>query len=104
MKPNVDVVTNPYLSAQMFVFALIGLYFFDAYFGLSYVAQIFVRKETVAPTDLYDDAFARILPRSSASNISEEHNKSLGRKSMMELLGRSSGGSLYSTTSLNRRR
>lgn len=104
MKPNVDVVANPYLSAQAFVFALIGLFFFDAYFGLSYLAQIFVRKEMVAPTDLYQDAFARILPLSSTTHISEDHKNSLGGEMMMELLGRSTGRSMYTATSLSRRR
>ena len=97
--PDVDLVGNLYLSAQMLIFTMIGLFFFDAYFGVSYFAQLFVRTDKVAPSDLYQDAFARILARSSTARL-----KSTDRDEL-ELVGRSSSGrSAYSVSSLSRRR
>ena len=53
--------SNTYLGLMMLCFALIGLFFFDGYFGFSYLAQFFVRNHSVLPNELYDDAFAPIL-------------------------------------------
>lgn len=76
--------------------------FFDAYFGLSYLAQLFVKDDKVAPSDIYQEAFDRLFSGGSVSADKPTHNKE-----EIELLGhsgRQSSRSVHSATSLNRRR
>eukprot|EP00581_Thalassiosira_minuscula_P014101 CAMPEP_0183720096 /NCGR_PEP_ID=MMETSP0737-20130205/12808_1 /TAXON_ID=385413 /ORGANISM="Thalassiosira miniscula, Strain CCMP1093" /LENGTH=1173 /DNA_ID=CAMNT_0025949907 /DNA_START=242 /DNA_END=3763 /DNA_ORIENTATION=+ len=61
----------PYLGLMMICVALIGLFFFDCYFGVSYLAQMFTN-ETLSPGELYDTAFADIFKR---LKISPSHEK-----------------------------
>ena len=53
----------PYLGMMMLCIATIGLFFFDGYFGFSYLAQFFVIKDSVSPGEMYDDAFSPLLQR-----------------------------------------
>jgi 10 TM Acyl Transferase domain found in Cas1p len=68
------VLSNPFLGMMMICFSMIGLFFFDGYFGFSYLSSLFVRKDptsrstrvgeqqrnlvsAIMPNDLYDEAF-----------------------------------------------
>ena len=53
---------KPYLGLMMICIALIGLFFFDGYFGVSYLAQ-FLAKDAISPGELYEAAFAPIFKR-----------------------------------------
>eukprot|EP00543_Licmophora_paradoxa_P007785 CAMPEP_0202442392 /NCGR_PEP_ID=MMETSP1360-20130828/1840_1 /ASSEMBLY_ACC=CAM_ASM_000848 /TAXON_ID=515479 /ORGANISM="Licmophora paradoxa, Strain CCMP2313" /LENGTH=788 /DNA_ID=CAMNT_0049057745 /DNA_START=274 /DNA_END=2640 /DNA_ORIENTATION=- len=66
--PPVGQLSNPFLGLMMTCFSLIGLFFFDGYFGFSYLSSLFVRgdglkstkrrqMQNFMPNDLYDDAF-----------------------------------------------
>lgn len=70
--PRPGTMSNPFLGCMMLCFALIGLLFFDGYFGFSYLASVFVRVGgggfggsrddggnifSVMPNDLYEEAF-----------------------------------------------
>ena len=100
----------PYLGLMMICIALIGLFFFDAYFGVSYLAQVFVMNDTVSPGELYNDAFAAIFKRLKMT-LPQDQNGEDGRtqddvvsydgggddssrREMNELLGRRSSSSL----------
>ena len=62
-------MANPFLGLMMICFSMIGLFFFDGYFGFSFLASLFVRKKrikrhsheshttAVMPNDLYEEAF-----------------------------------------------
>lgn len=62
-------MSNPFLGLMMTCFSMIGLFFFDGYFGFSYLSSLFVKKKklkrhstphtttTVMPNDLYEEAF-----------------------------------------------
>jgi len=101
--PKPGSLGNPYLGLMMLCVALIGLFFFDGYLGVSYLAQAFVMNDTVSPGELYDDAFASILRRLKITVQEKEraqdeyYDSSDDRHEMTELLGRSS-------SSLSRRR
>ena len=101
--PKPGSLGNPYLGLMMICVALIGLFFFDGYLGVSYLAQAFVMNDTVSPGELYDDTFSSILMRLKITvqekerSQDEYYDSSDDRHEMTELLGRSS-------SSLSRRR
>lgn len=68
--PPTGTLSNPFLGLMMACFSMIGLFFFDGYFGFSYLSSLFVRRSdgrrrqqsmsilsAVMPNDLYDEAF-----------------------------------------------
>lgn len=55
--PATSSLMNPYLGMMMLCFVLIGLFYFDGYFGVGYLAQVFVKKVSLSPSELYKDAF-----------------------------------------------
>lgn len=55
--PGTSSLKNQYLGLMMLCFVLIGLFYFDGYFGLGYLAQFFVKETSVSPSELYKDAF-----------------------------------------------
>ena len=75
--------------------------FFDAYFGISYLAQLFVSNDRVSPSDLVNQYDAESHAQNNEQIPSHDNvvNELLGRP-----LERSSGRSVHSTTSLSRRR
>ena len=104
--PKPGSLGNAMLGLMMICIALIGLFFFDGYFGISYLAQAVVMNNTISPGELYDDAFAGIFKRLKISVMSngQNHEKAPDESSLdggghetNELLGRS-------TSSLSRRR
>lgn len=89
---------NPYLGLGMLVVTLIGLFYFDAYFGLSYLAQLFViNGDKLSPGDLYKEAFKPVFKRLKMSPPEEERTDTGPHESSLELEGRNS-------SSLSRRR
>jgi len=92
--PATSSLINPYLGMMMLCFVLIGLFYFDGYFGVGYLAQFFVKKMSLSPSELYKDAFDH-HPVSTAqdqtSKVEYNEHESVG------LTGRSS-------SSLSRRR
>jgi hypothetical protein len=100
------VLSNPFLGMMMICFSMIGLFFFDGYFGFSYLSSLFVRKDpttrsnrvgeqqrslvsAIMPNDLYDEAFipyhqrlklpfhpSRISSNSSNFDLQAQHKKS----------------------------
>lgn len=60
-------LSNPFLGLMMACFGMIGLFFFDGYFGFSYLSSLLLRHSTdkrqhvqsslVVPTDLYEEAY-----------------------------------------------
>lgn len=128
---EVDISTNPFLNAQVLVFALIGLFvsyskllldcscysvwlltylprylqFFDAYFGLSYLPQLCTRDCKVAPSDIYQDAMNTVFSKHEVDSNDRRRNAIEGEE-VMELLGRPmrSERSVHSSASLSRRR
>jgi len=95
------ITGNPFLGMMMLCFAIIGLFFFDGYFGISYLAQIFVGGNNVAPSELYHDAldpiFTRLKLNQSAKDWKIESQDD--DNELRSLLGRSS-----TSSSLSRRR
>ena len=89
---------NPFLGMMMLCFALIGLFFFDGYFGIGYLPQFFVGQNTVSPSELYQDAFDPILLRlklnENGREPGEATDKSVDAQELLSFLGRSSTGSL----------
>ena len=82
----------------MLVVTLIGLFYFDAYFGLSYLAQLFVvNGDNLSPVDLYKEAFKPVFKRLKMSPPEEESNNNGQHESSFEFEGRNS-------SSLSRRR
>lgn len=67
--PATGSMSNLFLGLMMVCFCMIGLFFFDGYFGFSYLSSLFVRKKklrryatdtksvAVLPNDLYEEAF-----------------------------------------------
>ncbi|KAL7540254.1 hypothetical protein ACHAXR_009980 [Thalassiosira sp. AJA248-18] len=91
----------PYLGLMMICISLIGLFFFDGYFGFSYLAQIFAMNDSgITPMDLYDAALGPIFKRlkiQTDERVPDNSSDKGGDKEMTELIGRSS-------SSLSRRR
>lgn len=59
--PATSSLINPYLGMMMLCFIGIGLFYFDGYFGVGYLAQFFVKKLSLSPSELYKDAFDPII-------------------------------------------
>jgi len=83
----------PYLGLMMICIALIGLFFFDGYLGVSYLAQFFAN-DTVSPGELYEAAFTPIFKRLKISQNGERVQGissyyGADKHEMTELLGRS---------------
>ena len=81
----------------MLCFVLIGLFYFDGYFGVAYLAQFFVKKVSLAPSELYKDAFDQIFTAEEHHGTSNSDYKEVQEQESTELIGRS-------TSSLSRRR
>ncbi|EED93511.1 predicted protein [Thalassiosira pseudonana CCMP1335] len=73
--------SNPYLGLMMLSFALVALFFFDGYFGFSFLAQVFVTKDKVSPPDLYQEAFAPVFIR---LKVNEKNDEKVSRSSSDE--------------------
>lgn len=92
----------PYLGMMMLCVICITLFFFDAYYGVSYLAGLFVANETISPGELYEQAFSPIFMRLKIAGSRETVLESSqyganDQNEMTELIGRSS-------SSLSRRR
>jgi len=59
--PATSSLINPYLGMMMLCFIVIGLFYFDGYFGVGYLAQFFIKKTSLSPSELYKDAFDPIF-------------------------------------------
>jgi len=55
--PRPGIMSNPFLGMMMLCFALIGLFFFDGYFGFSYLASLFVRSAAAAAATTDDPGY-----------------------------------------------
>jgi len=95
--PKPGSMANPYLGLMIICIALIGLFFFDGYFGFSYLTQVFLMNDTVSPGELYDSAFMPIFKRLKVGVESEERAQNITPHDRNEALGRS-------LSSLSRRR
>jgi hypothetical protein len=95
--PAVSSLKNPYLGLMMLCFVLIGLFYFDGYFGVAYLAQFFVKNVSLAPSELYKDAFDQIFTAEEHRGTSNSDYKGVQGQESVELMGRS-------TSSLSRRR
>jgi hypothetical protein len=73
--------SNPYLGLMMLSFAMVALFFFDGYFGFSFLAQVFVTKDKVSPPDLYQEAFAPVFIR---LKVNEKNDEKVSRSSSDE--------------------
>ena len=94
--PATSSLSNPYLGMMMLCFVVIGLFYFDGYFGVGYLAQFFVKKMSLSPSELYNSAFDPILTtKNQASKV--EYNNEVQEHEYNGLMGRSS-------SSLSRRR
>jgi len=86
--PLLGTMGNPLLGLMMMCFGLIGLMFFDGYFGFSYLATLLVRntgnRQTMMlaamPNDLYEEAFAPYHQYLKLPMISYNPDSSLDRK------------------------
>ena len=52
------IMADPVLGAMILCFAVMGLFFFDGFMGVSYLASLFV--PSVTPSVLYDEAFSTL--------------------------------------------
>jgi hypothetical protein len=52
--PRIGSLSNPFLGLMMLCFAMIGLLFFDAYFGFSYLSSLFVRDNAIPVSNIID--------------------------------------------------
>ncbi len=68
--PEPGKMANPYLGLMMLCLSFIGLIFFDAFFGFSYLAGIFVKG--VLPCDLYAEAFVTLHEKMKLPPISAD--------------------------------
>ncbi|KAL7548271.1 hypothetical protein ACHAWF_011562 [Thalassiosira exigua] len=92
------------LGLMVICVALIGLFFFDSYFGLSYLAQLFVMNDTVSPGELYEAAFSPVynrlkLKQENGNRGQRPSREVVNKKEMIELIGPG-----RSSSSLSRRR
>jgi len=94
--PATSSLINPYLGMMMLCFVLIGLFYFDGYFGVGYLAQFFVKKMSLSPSELYKDAFDH-HPVSTAQDQTSKVEYNEFQHESVGLTGRSS-------SSLSRRR
>lgn len=56
--PQPGKMANPVLGAMILCFVAMGLFFFDAFMGVSYLASLFV--PSVTPSLLYEEAFSTL--------------------------------------------
>ena len=74
--PEPGKMAKPFLGVMMLCLCFIGLFFFDGFFGFSYLACLFVKG--LLPSDLYLEAFAmlheksRLPPLSSGESVRSE--------------------------------
>eukprot|EP00986_Skeletonema_menzelii_P020505 scaffold31375_cov166-Skeletonema_menzelii.AAC.1 len=87
--PATRSLINPYLGMMMLCFVLIGLFYFDGYFGVGYLAQFFVKKVSLSPSELYKDAFDH-HPAIAQDQISKEEYTEVQEHESIGLTGRSS--------------
>lgn len=59
--PQPGSMDNPYLGLAMLAFIFVGLFFFDGFMGVSYIAALFVPR--LAPHRLRDEAFLSLHQR-----------------------------------------
>lgn len=95
--PATSSLINPYLGLMMLCFVVIGLFYFDAYFGVGFVSIFFVKNASLSPSELYNDAFSNYPVSTAQDRTSKvEHEEVQEHKS-----NRSTG---RSSSSLSRRR
>lgn len=79
--PRLGSMTNPGLGFAMLVVVFVGLFFFDGFFGISYLAAFFV--PAVMPSRLFDEAFTSLHGRAGLPAM---------ERSTLRLRGRRTGG------------
>lgn len=52
--PRIGSLSNSFLGLMMLCFAMIGLLFFDGYFGFSYLSSLFVRDNAIPVSNIID--------------------------------------------------
>jgi len=82
--PETGKMAKPFLGMMMLCLCFIGLFFFDGFFGFSYLACLFIKG--VLPSDLYLEAFSilheksNLPPLSMASGASPESSSFTSKK------------------------
>ena len=72
--PHPGKMAQPLLGIMILAISSIGIFFFDSYFGLSYLASVFVRG--VRPDDLYEEAFAPLHTKMKLPPIISSQSRS----------------------------
>jgi len=80
--PEPGTMANMSLGLMMFCFAVIGLFFFDAFLGFSYLASVFVND--VMPGDLYEESFASLHSKIMSSHDKKGSSRSKNRTKRSE--------------------
>ncbi|CAB9519716.1 REDUCED WALL ACETYLATION [Seminavis robusta] len=65
--PQPGKMANPVLGGMMLCFVVMGLFFFDGFMGISYLASLFV--PSVTPSVLYEEAFTALHQRAGLPAI-----------------------------------
>ena len=76
--PHPGKMAQPLLGIMILAISSIGIFFFDSYFGLSYLASVFVRG--VRPDDLYEEAFAPLHTKMKLPPIISSQSRSKASK------------------------
>ena len=66
--PEPGKMARPFLGLMMLCLCFIGLFFFDGFFGFSYLACLFVKG--ILPSDLYFEAFSALHEKSELPPLS----------------------------------
>ena len=72
--PQPGKMANPFLGLMMLCLSFIGLLFFDAFFGFSYLAGLFVKG--ILPCDLYAEAFVTLHEKMKLPPINADASSS----------------------------
>lgn len=70
--PRPGSMDNPYLGLVMLSFVIVGLFCLDGFMGVSYVAALFVPRES--PRRLYDEAFSSLHQRMGLPAVALQNN------------------------------
>jgi N-acetylneuraminate 9-O-acetyltransferase len=73
--PEPGKMANPCLGVTMLLICSIGLFFFDGFFGLSYLASLFIRG--LRPSNLYVEAFTILHEKAKLPSISFSQENSV---------------------------
>lgn len=95
--PATSSLINPYLGLMMLCFVVIGLFYFDAYFGVGFVSIFFVKNVSLSPSELYKDAFDQHPVSTAQDKTSKVEHEEVQENKSSKSTGRSS-------SSLSRRR